>query len=513
MPRTGEAQDELSMTATVATSARSLTAMGRNWFVYGISSVASRLVGFLLLPIYTRVLTPEEYGIRAMVTLGVDVVGMLFSLGIGVAMVRFYAGDGDRRRPEAVSTGFIAGAAVLGVGVAIALGMTPLLAGLVLGDPVYAPYLRLGLVSLYALNLFDLGLVALRIRQRAGTVAIFSLAALLGTVTLNIVFVVVLRWGVTGILYSEIITFGIVALVLAVRTLRDFGRRVSWGLARAMMAYGAPLTLMPFAWLAINRSDMLFLAHASSLAEVGVYSLALQYAQVLLVAVIYPFRDVWDVNQFLLGATPEGRRLYRRIFHLFTMLVIGAALVGAIIAPEVIQVMAAPRFHGAASVVPLLLAAHVVTGMSLFFNSGLLVKNRTALLGAIALVTAAINVGANALLVPRYVAVGAAVSRLIALGAMAALTYAVARRLWPQRPDFGALAKVVVLALAGFAASRLVPDEGLVVSLSLKAGIVLGVVAAGVLVGAVDRHDLRRGAALLRERLDWRRRSPVADGA
>src|SRR5438045_4024949 len=72
-----------------ATSGRSLTAMGRNWFVYGISSIASRLVGFLLLPVYTRVLTPEEYGIRAMVTLGVDVVGMLFSLGIGVAMVRF----------------------------------------------------------------------------------------------------------------------------------------------------------------------------------------------------------------------------------------------------------------------------------------------------------------------------------------------------------------------------------------------------------------------------------------
>lgn len=501
------------MTATAAGSGRSVTAMGRNWLVYGISSVASRLVGFLLLPVYTRVLTPEEYGIRAMVTLGVDVVGMLFSLGIGVAMVRFFAGDGERHRPEAVSTGFIAGAAVLALGVAIALAMAPFLAGIVLGDPIYAPYLRLGLVALYALNVFDLGIVALRIRQRAGTVALFSLAALVSTVTLNIVFVVVLRWGVFGILYSEIITFGVVALVLAVRTLRDFGRRVSWGLAREMMAYGAPLTLMPFAWLAINRADMLFLAHASSLAAVGIYSLALQYAQVLLVVVIYPFRDVWDVNQFLLDATAEGRRLYRRMFHIFTTLVIGTALAGAIVAPEVIQVMAAARFHGAASVVPVLLAAHVVTGMSLFFNSGLLVKNRTALLGAIALVTAAVNIGANALLVPRYVAVGAAASRLIALGVMATLTYAVARRLWPQRPDFGALAKVVALALVGFAASRFVPDEGLVVSLVFKTAIVLGVVAAGVLIGAVDRHDLRRGAAFLRERLSGRRRPPIADGA
>src|SRR5205085_3434597 len=138
-------------------------------------------------------------------------------------------------------------------------------------------------------------------------------------VTLNILFVVVLRWGVAGILYGEITTYGAFAAVLTARTLRDFGARFSFRLAKAMTAYGAPLTLMPFAWLAINRSDSLFLAHASSLADVGIYSLATQYAQVLLVAVIYPFRDVWDVNQFLIDPRPEGRRLYRRVSGLFTV--------------------------------------------------------------------------------------------------------------------------------------------------------------------------------------------------
>src|SRR5262245_2379541 len=75
----------------------------RSWIVYALSSVASRLVGVLMLPIYTRVLSPEEYGIRAMVTVGVDLVGMLCSLGLTTAMVRYYTGeDGQRRRPESV---------------------------------------------------------------------------------------------------------------------------------------------------------------------------------------------------------------------------------------------------------------------------------------------------------------------------------------------------------------------------------------------------------------------------
>src|SRR5205085_5145319 len=117
--------------------ASALASMGRNWLVYGISSIASRFVGFLLLPLYTRVLTPEEYGLRAMVTVGVDVVGMLFSLGIGTAMVRYYAGSGDERRPEAVSTGLFAGATILGLGIAVALACAPWLSVLILGDAVY----------------------------------------------------------------------------------------------------------------------------------------------------------------------------------------------------------------------------------------------------------------------------------------------------------------------------------------------------------------------------------------
>src|SRR5947199_276112 len=111
------------MTSTSAVSPR---AMWRSWIVYGLSSVASRLIGFLLLPIYTRVLTPEEYGVRAMIIVGVDLIGMLCSLGLTTAMVRFATGDGDDEgRPEAISTAYLTGAAVLTAGVALGMVLAP----------------------------------------------------------------------------------------------------------------------------------------------------------------------------------------------------------------------------------------------------------------------------------------------------------------------------------------------------------------------------------------------------
>src|SRR5688572_33208391 len=173
----------------------------RSWFVYGLSSIAGRLVGFLMLPIYTRVLSPEEYGIRAMVTVGVDLVGMLCSLGLTTAMIRHYTGDrGESRRPIAVSTAYVTGALILGTGVGLGLLTAPWLATLVLGDAAYAGFLRLGLISLFFINTMDIGLAYLRVRERTTTVVLVSLSTLVLTLTGNIVMVVLLRWGVAGIL-------------------------------------------------------------------------------------------------------------------------------------------------------------------------------------------------------------------------------------------------------------------------------------------------------------------------
>ena len=486
----------------------------RSWFVYSLSSVASRLIGFLMLPIYTRVLSPEEFGIRAMVTVGVDLIGMVCSLGLTTAMIRHYTGErGEGRHPAAVSTAYVTGILVLATGVGLGMLAAPWLATLVLGDAAHADFLRLGLMSLFFTNTMEIGLAYLRVRQRATRVALLSLSMLGLTLASNIVMVVILRWGVAGILYGEILTYGIFPALLAWTTLREVGLRVSLDLARRMVAYGAPLTLMPFAWLLVNRSDGVFLTHQGSLGTTGIYALAIQCAQVLLLVIIMPFRDAWDPGQFELARDPDAQRAYRRTFQAFTFTIVIAGLAFAIAADDVIHMMAAPPFHSAATVVPVLLAAHVVMGMSLFFNSGLLVKNRTALLGAVALVTAAVNIAANAVLVPRYFALGAATSRFIALVVMATLTYLLAQRLWPQRPDFAALSKVVCLALAGFALSRLLPHEPLIVSLAMKASIVAVVIMLSILVGAVERRDLRTVAGFVRQRLSRMRRRSVRASA
>src|SRR5262245_59638347 len=77
-----------------------LRAIGRNAIIYGFGNVMARGVGFFLLPVYTRYLTPADYGLLALLDLTVDIAAMLFSKGLVSGVTRFYfktSDEGERK--------------------------------------------------------------------------------------------------------------------------------------------------------------------------------------------------------------------------------------------------------------------------------------------------------------------------------------------------------------------------------------------------------------------------------
>jgi O-antigen/teichoic acid export membrane protein len=474
----------------------SLRDVARHWLVYGVGSVANRLVGFLLLPLYTRFLTPEDYGIKAMVVAGVDVVGIFLGLGLRAAMIRFASDTGAAGAPrrEAVSTAITLVAGVLGTGIAVALWQADALAAFVFGNAVYAPYLRLGLMTLFFTNVFEACMAHLQLRQRSGAFSAISLGAVASGVSLNMVFVVILGLGVRGLLYSELITYAAFCAGLLLFTLREVGTAFSPALARQMLRYGTPLLFTPLVWTVINQADRLFLTRYASLAEVGIYSMAIQFAQVLFIAVIQPFANFWEPAQFQVMRHPDGAALFGRTFHLVMSVLLLAAFAAALFVDDVIRVMTAPAFWSAATLVPLFLLAHVTLALCLFLDSGLFLRGWTGSVAAIALVSAVINVACNAVLVPLAGTTGAAAARLATAAGMAALTWLAAQRAWRIPIDARPFGKAAAAAVLLFWLSTWLPREPLALSLLLKAALVVGLLAV-----IVRRSDWNRALALRRE--------------
>jgi O-antigen/teichoic acid export membrane protein len=446
----------------------------RHWGVYCLGSVSGRLASFVLLPIYTRFLSPADYGIKALVMLAADFVGLFLGLGLAAAVTRFYWSDRNGApRPEAVSTGLLLSVGIFGIGVAGALWWSSPLAALVFGDPAYTPYLRLGLVGLFFNNAIVIPMTYLQIRKRSGAFILTSIGILLTSVLLNVLFVVFLGWGVNGVLYSDILTYAVFFPPLVAVVAREVGWRFSLPLAGTMLRYGGPLTLLPLAWIVMNRADLRFLTHYGSLSAVGIYSVAGQLALILLAAVIQPFETAWGPGQFELDRQENAAMLFRRIFQMFLSILLLLGLAVSVFADDLVRIMTAPDFWPAASVVPALIASYVLVGAAVVFRSGLLIANRTGAVAAIALVTAAVNLGVNAVLVPLYLGLGAALAKVAAALALVSLTYLVAQRVYPRDFRLGGAVKAVGCGVVLFVLSRYIPPAPWPLALGLKVVLVM----------------------------------------
>ncbi|MBM4043627.1 MAG: hypothetical protein FJ279_00785, partial [Planctomycetes bacterium] len=210
--------------------------------VYGLGVIMSQAVGFLMIPVYTRYLTTQDYGVLELLMRTGSVVSMLLVMGLGTAVMRLYADcKSDEEKAKVVATAMFL---VLGLGtvsIAVLLTCADLLSSLVFSAGDYSFLFSLLLIC----NFFEMSLVVpftlLRAQDKSRFYVAISLGRLVLALSLNICFVVFMHKTVDGILYSSLITGALCSLLLVTRTLRQTGLVFSVTAAKDLLAYGLPL--------------------------------------------------------------------------------------------------------------------------------------------------------------------------------------------------------------------------------------------------------------------------------
>ncbi|MBI2524706.1 MAG: oligosaccharide flippase family protein [Candidatus Rokubacteria bacterium] len=457
----------------------SIREMVRHWAVYSAGAMASRVVGFLLVPVYTRYLTPADYGVLEMVTTTIHLVGIFVGFGMSTAVIRHYRDEAGEAHPEVISTGLFFSAGVTALGAGLAFTAAGPLAALTFGSGEFAHYVRLGLVGLFLSNCLEIPLAYFRAVKAPAVVVKASLVELVLTVVLNVVFIVGLGWGVDGVLWGNIIIRGLLFAVLGGRTLRAVGATLARDALARLVRYGAPTLPALAGWFVVNLADRLFVAWYGSLADVGIYSLASRFGTVILLLVVQPLRQVWEPLQFEVGRDARAARLFPRMFEAVVIVLVLAGFTLCLFVGDAIRVLTPPAFWPAADIVPLLVLCYVLAGVVEPFKTAILVTNRTWLMGLIAAALCGLNVGANLLLVPRLGASGAALARAATAAVEVIMTYWVSQRV--HRIDFKARRplRLLVYAAALLVVAQWVPREPAIVSLALRMALLaaLGLLA------------------------------------
>lgn len=465
--------------------------------IYGLGTLLAKAIGFIMLPIYTRVLTPGDYGILELLSMTTDVIAMITGVGLTWSITRYYYYyDDPVDRGAVISSAAILLVALVGVASAVALPLAGPLAGLILGDREYAFLMRLSIAVLFLSSFLELPLAFLRARQESTHVVAVSIARLVLGLSLNILFVVVLRLGVAGVLYSTIGASAASGAYLLFVTVRDAGVRFSVPIARKLIAYGVPIVAANLGSFVLHYSDRYLLRAYGSLEEVGLYSLAYKFAMLLSLFIATPFAQIWAPKALEIEKA-EGERaqpVLRRIITVYNIALISGAFGIALFAGHAIRIVAGEEFHTASQTVPLLCLGLLFFGYRQISYIGASIRERSDVIAAGTIVGATLALAANFALIPRWGATGAALATAVGFATEFAVVLALAERVYPLRYPLARLFAPVALAGVLFGAVHIALPVGapLTVALPAKIGI-LGlfvVIAAAGALGPEARSTL-----------------------
>ena len=464
---------------------------------YAVANLTRRLVGFVMLPIYTRYLTPADYGVIGLMMFTLALFEPVFGARLGMAVPKFYFDAPEGRERRTVIWGALGlTSAVSVLSMVVLIFLRQIGSEVVFGDSKYALALGIFAVNLVTRPVEDTGMMYLQMHARSRLFLIVSMTKLVLQVALNVLLVVYWREGVLGVVVSGVISSATLCLGLTLYVAAREAPAFDWGMTRRMLRFCWPLWFSGLAGLYTGSAGGMYLRILDNLSAVGRLELALRFAVVVGMVIWAPFIQHWGSMSYRYFKEPEGPRKFRVAFVGIAMALFLGGLGISIFAEPVIRLMATKPFYAAAAVVPILTFGFVLNNLRWFFNFGFLVTEHTKVSSACQYVTAVVMTAAYLLLVPRYGLMGAAEAQCFAFGVSFLYTRFISRRYYDPGFNLGLIGVFSAVSIVAYlCADVLLPVEPMVIDLLVKSVIWLAaaavLVAIGVrTIGAIDASAL-----------------------
>jgi O-antigen/teichoic acid export membrane protein len=404
-----------------------------------------------MLPFYTRYLSPAEYGLLQLLDITVEVTAILFSAGIRSGLQRFYfKATTDEERNSVVSTTFFLELGLSLAGTIALFACANVIHRVVLVGAGTSDLIRIAAINFTLGTLTFVPLSLLVIEQRAGLQTIATLAKLAVQVTLNIYFLAYRHLGVESILLSTTVASSLLGIVLVVWMLGRTGVRISRAVVHDLRRFGVPYQITTAAAFILAFGDRFFLAHYDGPAEVGLYGLAYQFGFLVYMLGGGAFLTAWAPQRYELVSHPREERdaSYARGFLYFNLLIMTGAMGIVVFVRPAIAVLTTSDYHGAALLVPIIVAAYVVQSWGDAVKFGIDVSERTSLYTAASWIATAVVLVCYAVLIPRYGGFGAAWATLIAFSVRFAFALYWSQKIWPVAYAWGRTILLTVISVA-----------------------------------------------------------------
>jgi len=419
-----------------------LKKLARQTAIYGLSTIAGRFFYFLLVPLYTRVFTQIEYGINTEFYAYMSFFNILLTHGMETAFFRFAEKENSKK---VFANALISVLGVAGVFVLLFLGFGQQIASFIGygNNPEYV-YFTVGILFFDSISAIPFAL--LRFQNRPVRFALIKNTNILLLILLNLYFLIlgpywqqtygtllpfyVPGMGITSVFLSNLVA-SIVTTVLLSRELLGIGFGFNYQQWQRMFSYAVPMIWVGFAGMINETLDRAMLRYVlpngdEARAMNGIYG-ANYKLSIIITLFIQAFKFAAEPFFFAHSKTTEKRDLYPKVMNYFIWICLFVFML-VVFFLHYFKIFIDEKFYEGLVVVPILLFANIFLGI--YYNVSIWYKlsDQTKKGAQISMMGAAITIGLNLLLIPKYGYVGCAWTTFVCYLFMMIIGY-----LWGQK--------------------------------------------------------------------------------
>lgn len=387
--------------------------LGADSLLYAFMNVGTKLIAFLMLPIYTGYLSKAQYGAVYLIDQWTSMLTFLVIFGTDSALsFYYYDTDDEEKRLLYVRNVMYFRLFIVTILFLVVVLAGPWIAGALFDEPRYVDLLYISIATLLLDTIFVVATTVMRFAFQTKTVVIWTLVKMLLVAVLSYA---ALRWFAAtpeGLLIGRLVSSALVFLLMLHLTVKYMVWHVRLDVLKQLLAYGAPLVPTSLAFWVIANVSTFFLKHFASLEEVGVFGMALRLATVITL-ITSGVQMAWRPYSMSMKDRAGNRELFAKVY--MVLLVIGAVglMTIATLSPWLVETFFKPEYREAAAYIPFLSAVTFLNFYYLILSTGLFLTKETGYISKVFTVAALLHLVLNAMFVPFWMSWGAVVASLI----------------------------------------------------------------------------------------------------
>ena len=476
--------------------------------IYGLPSILGRILNYLLVPLYTRVFTKEEYGVVIIMYSFVAITFIILTYGMETTFFRYSELEKRKRNVfDTILTSILLSTFIF---LLFTIGFAENIATLI-EYPRHADYVILFAVILALDAITAIPFARLRAQNRPIKFATIKFINIGLNIGLNLIFLLLCpyilkssntslsnfvllffkpEWGLIIYVFIANLIASAITLVLLLTEFKNFRFSIDFGLWKKMMIYALPLLLTGLAGVmneTFGRILMKYLLPADiAEQQVGIYSASVKIA-ILLNLFVQAFRYAAEPFFFSHEKEKDSKKTYSRVMNYF---VIATSLIflGLMMYIDIVVLIIGERFREGIAVIPILLMAYLFLGV--FYNLSIWYKltNKTIYGALLATGGAVVTIVLNFIWIPRFGYIGTAWTTFLCYGSMMLASFLIGRKHYKIKYDLRRILGYIGLSVALFTISEYLSIDGFILNI-LKNTVILSIFILTVYF--VERKDFK----------------------